>query len=141
MAWPVEPVASPEHPRIRESKTNPPPKPGHADTLNPNAARLEEQDALRDEARQEQISVSELQARQTDEHGVKNQSEMINAGVAEGASADALTRVDSTVGGEAKSEPDDVERWEPKPPKVLMNEPDAVPLEVLSQIQQYATNE
>lgn len=33
------------------------------------------------------------------------------------------------------------ENWEPKPPKVLMNDPKETPLELHSQIQQYATNE
>lgn len=33
------------------------------------------------------------------------------------------------------------QNWEPKPPKVLMEDPSAVPLELRSQIQQYATNE
>ena len=31
--------------------------------------------------------------------------------------------------------------WEPKPPKVLMDDPHATPLELRSQIQIYATNE
>jgi hypothetical protein len=31
--------------------------------------------------------------------------------------------------------------WEPKPPKVLMNDPNDSPLELRSQIQLYATNE
>ena len=33
------------------------------------------------------------------------------------------------------------DRWEPMPPKVLMDDPKAVPLELRSQIQLYATNE
>lgn len=41
-----------------------------------------------------------------------------------------------------ESSPDyDPDFWEPKPPKVLMNDPDAKPLELRSQIQLYATNE
>lgn len=35
----------------------------------------------------------------------------------------------------------DVEFWEPKPPKVLMEDSDAVPLELRAQIQLYATTE
>ena len=41
-----------------------------------------------------------------------------------------------------ESSPDyDPDFWEPKPPKVLMNDPNARPLELRSQIQLYATNE
>lgn len=36
---------------------------------------------------------------------------------------------------------DDAENWGPEPPTVLMDDPGAVPLEVMSQFQQYATNE
>lgn len=35
----------------------------------------------------------------------------------------------------------DIDLWEPKPPKVLMEDPASVPLELRSQIQQYATTE
>jgi hypothetical protein len=35
----------------------------------------------------------------------------------------------------------DIDLWEPKPPKVLMDNPNAVPLELRTQIQHYATTE
>jgi hypothetical protein len=35
----------------------------------------------------------------------------------------------------------DIDFWEPKPPKVLMDDPAAVPLELRLQIQLYATTE
>ncbi|KAJ6628840.1 hypothetical protein B0H10DRAFT_1989479 [Mycena sp. CBHHK59/15] len=35
----------------------------------------------------------------------------------------------------------DIDQWEPRPPKVRMNDPNAVPLELRSQIQLYATTE
>lgn len=38
-------------------------------------------------------------------------------------------------------DPDDLDLWEPHPPKVLMNDPRDPPLELHSQIQLYATNE
>ncbi|KAJ7180300.1 alpha beta-hydrolase [Mycena crocata] len=41
----------------------------------------------------------------------------------------------------ADSDDYDVDRWEPRPPKVQMNDPNAVPLELRSQIQLYATTE
>lgn len=41
----------------------------------------------------------------------------------------------------AKPTEEEIESWEPKPPKVLMDDPNAIPLELRSQIQLYATNE
>lgn len=45
--------------------------------------------------------------------------------------------------GDSSSIPEgyDIDRFEPKPPKVLMDNPDAVPLDLKSQIQLYATTE
>lgn len=40
-----------------------------------------------------------------------------------------------------RSHEEDLESWEPKPPKVLMENPHVVPLELRSQIQMYATTE
>ncbi|KAJ6598872.1 Alpha/Beta hydrolase protein [Mycena vulgaris] len=41
----------------------------------------------------------------------------------------------------ADSDDYDIDHWEPRPPKVQMNDPNAVPLELKSQIQLYATTE
>jgi hypothetical protein len=35
----------------------------------------------------------------------------------------------------------EIEQWEPKPPKILMENPNAIPLELRSQIQMYASTE
>jgi hypothetical protein len=43
--------------------------------------------------------------------------------------------------GIADPEDYDVDHWEPRPPKVQMNDPNAVPLELHAQIQLYATTE
>jgi hypothetical protein len=50
---------------------------------------------------------------------------------------------DSEASGNSSTdgEDPDIDLWEPKPPKVLMEDPSAVPLELCSQIQQYATTE
>lgn len=77
MLWPVRPLADEEHPRIRKTQTSVPPPPGHADTLDPSPQRVEEQDALRDEARQDDIPVSEVEARHADENEQKPQKEML----------------------------------------------------------------
>lgn len=62
--------------------------------------------------------------------------------------ADVVTGKDISLPSAAKSihagENDsdyDIDFWEPKPPKVLMEDPEAVPLELHAQIQMYATTE
>ena len=150
MLWPVRPLADEQNPRIRKTQTNAPPPPGHADTLDPSPARVEQQDALRHEAGQSGISPSEVEARHTDVSEPKPQREMLcDAGIDGGESAGnaasdsgQTTHVNTPKEGEKDEvSEDDLDRWEPKPPKVLMEDSNDVPLEVLSQIQQYATNE
>lgn len=153
MLWPVRPLADEQNPRIRKTQTSVPPPPGHADTLDPSSKRIEEQDALRDEAREAHVSISEVEARHADGSEQKPQKEMLqDAGIDPVDFTGDVTRksgqttqvgspdADASAGGTEPTE-EDLDRWEPKPPKVLMDDPEAVPLEVLSQIQQYAMNE
>lgn len=153
MLWPVRPVADEHNPRIRRTQTNVPPPPGHADTLDPSLQRVEEQDALRAEAHEDGITIDEADTRHTDGGELKSQNDMLHdAGLEPGESTGDATSgsgQSTAVGspdvqgddGKAEVTEEDLDRWEPKPPKVLMNDPNAVPLEVLAQIQQYATNE
>ncbi|KAJ3739568.1 hypothetical protein DFH05DRAFT_1513838 [Lentinula detonsa] len=115
--WPVDPVP-PKGGRVRPTKSNPPPEPGHADTLHPSVDRVQgEQDANTAEPVQSQ-------------EGMLQQSE------------DRAFRSESRAGRKLEVEEDyDIDLWEPRPPKVLMEDPEAVPLELRSQIQQYATTE
>ena len=57
-----------------------------------------------------------------------------------GAQENGAEDGNASTSGESSSERE-AEKWEPKPPKVLMDDPEAVPLELRSQIQLYATNE
>ena len=111
-------------------------------------------------AKEEGKGVQEIREEEQERHdGVQSQNEMLEhmsisesqneVGEEKGsgmrrseepdASSGADVRVESS--GDPSLRTEDLSRWEPKPPKVLMKDPDAIPLEIRSQIQQYATNE
>ncbi|KAJ4478319.1 hypothetical protein J3R30DRAFT_3480447 [Lentinula aciculospora] len=117
--WPVDPVP-PEGGRICPTESNPPPKPGHADTLNPNIDRI-----------QEDYKVNTAET-------VQSQEEMLQQSEGHVSHPDSRNSQKSKVADMGDC---DIDLWEPKPPKVLMNNPNDVPLELRSQIQQYATTE
>lgn len=128
------------------TETNPPPVPGHADELKPSLER----DRLAEALPQEQLSPDEVPT-QT--------SMMVLTGTIESPDwvDDVNTEMDRAREAEVESpkeehpppgpiletfsRPDSIEEYEPKPPKVLMEDPDDTPLELQSQIQIYATNE
>ncbi|KAF5387616.1 hypothetical protein D9615_000559 [Tricholomella constricta] len=127
--WPVDPL--PQGPgRAVPSKSNPPPKPGHCDTLKPSKSRVSEA------AHTDNIT--------TNEGRIHTQLEMlhehssVSAGQGDGRRP---FRHPSRKHGEEDADDYDVDFWEPKPPKVLMEDSNAVPLELRSQIQLYATTE
>ena len=64
-------------------------------------------------------------------------------GTAQEKSASRSSNTAPTRSSEATSETlhEQAKSWDPQPPKVLMEDPDAIPLELLTQIQLYATNE
>lgn len=183
--WPV--ASDPPGGRVVPTVTNPPPKPGHADTLRPNDRRVaqrvseifscttktaDESQKLESgrcafpeaellssvpsrEAKEELVHKEELCSI---EKIVSDSSEEINGrrvrhgtGLQERGEhsvdpdltsddkSSQRTAVNSTIQKELfqklKNE------WEPKPPKVLMENPLATPLELRAQIQIYATNE
>lgn len=101
--WPMDPVPLPDG-RVRTSQSNPPPKPGHADTLGKS-------------------TLPEAERASRSSSPVLTQQEMLSQG------------------SETSAETYDIDKQEPKPPKVLMEDPEAIPLELCSQIQLYATNE
>ncbi|THV08365.1 alpha/beta-hydrolase [Dendrothele bispora CBS 962.96] len=113
--WPVDPVP-PKEGRAGPTTTDRPPEPGHADTLKPSEPRLEK-DAKGD----------------TRKHKLHSQEEMLQE------NSTSHENGDSSKPGQDQEY--DIDHWEPKPPKVLMNDSDATPLELRSQIQVYATNE
>ncbi|KAG7096748.1 hypothetical protein E1B28_004160 [Marasmius oreades] len=119
--WPIHPVAPPDG-RIGPTKSMPPPEPGHADTLLPSASRIEVDEKSTDEAESRGVIVPQEQMLK--ETSQKNYNEM-----------------GQTYSSRTDEEEYDIDRWEPKLPKVLMEDVEAVPLELRSQIQLYATNE
>ncbi|KAF9076850.1 hypothetical protein BDP27DRAFT_1254731 [Rhodocollybia butyracea] len=113
--WPVDPLP-PSGGRVCPTKSNPPPEPGHADTLLPSKKRV-------------QIERIDHTA-----GPVQSQEEMLHH-------PDDQNDSEASGSSSADGEDPDIDLWEPKPPKVLMEDPNAVPLELRSQIQQYATTE
>ncbi|KAF9057965.1 hypothetical protein BJ165DRAFT_1424900 [Panaeolus papilionaceus] len=137
--WPVPPN-TPEGGRVCPASSNAPPKPGDADTLKPDPDRLSRREG-------------DLQ-KLTEDPGttVENQSEMLSNGPREDdlpvgnghgdihpAGRDESANNSRT--SDASNNEEDFYRWEPKPPKVLMKDPDTIPLELRSQIQMYAATE
>lgn len=146
--WPIPTI--PENGcRMVESVSNPPPKPGLPDTLKPQPDRA---DAL---------------SKQKNEYSpgehVQSQAEMLKSENGEGkvdsfvhpphedkAGANPVSKSSSdTSGTKVDQSPEkgsedckkDAKDWEPKYAKVLMENPNATPLEIRSQIQMYATTE
>ncbi|ETW83742.1 Esterase/Lipase [Heterobasidion irregulare TC 32-1] len=152
--WPVEPIANGSNRiRVTDTKTNPPPGPGHADTLSPTPHRMcAEHNAMRS-AKEEGKGVQEMREEEQDRHdGVQSQNEMLkHMSISESQNEVGEEResgirrneeLDASDGAAVRNESSgDPSLWEPKPPKVLMKDPDTIPLEIRSQIQQYATNE
>ncbi|KAL4249093.1 hypothetical protein ABKN59_005778 [Abortiporus biennis] len=138
--WPVQTLPEGGRYRVIPTSTGPPPKPGHADTLRPSEDRLVDQFERRVEKSNDPSQPAhtiDLQDQQ-----VGSQHEMLESN---GDSSDHTAR-----NLDAIPEPNEKldaeygaawEFWEPKPPKVLMDDPNDTPLELRSQIQIYATTE
>jgi hypothetical protein len=154
--WPVEPLGDSAVP----TATNAPPQPGHADTLEPDDERLKCQKAARQTGAAEGATSPE---------NVKTQAEMQEGYPGDDPAAEATSTPASTTldipsiavdrqpagdsghdlntladDGSFTAEQENMDRissWEPKPAKVLMDDPQATPLELRAQIQMYATNE
>ena len=124
---------------VTTTETNPPPVPGHADETKPSSKRDHIAEALPQEL--------------LPQDKVPTQASMVNlTNIVESADwvdtvnteADSASRVQAEhLPGIETSDvrPPSIREHEPKPPKVLMENPDDVPLELQSQIQIYATNE
>ncbi|PCH41474.1 alpha/beta-hydrolase [Wolfiporia cocos MD-104 SS10] len=192
--WPVHPQPNEGRARVIPTQTNPPPQPGHADTLQPNEQRLKEQVEERVEAgskRGEAASAGDLKE---SERAIGSQEEMLESDGVDAPNKNETDKADQAEDGKGNAEHDAhssrnehpsndpsadlglaegghdqtngalpasdptrdrheddvkadpsydaaVDFWEPKPPKVLMDDPKAKPLELRSQIQLYATNE
>lgn len=131
------------------TQTNPPPQPGHADTLKPSSDEAADQlsQRLQDTANGgEPVHASDLKEN-ADE--ILSQKEMQSQDAVDGPDTQAKTQ--DSGNSESKTEHDDVaedrgsdialDAFEPKPPKVRMDDPNATPWELRAQIQLYATTE
>ncbi|TFK71796.1 alpha/beta-hydrolase [Pluteus cervinus] len=123
--WPVDPLPKGRG-RVYPTHTNIPPAPGHGDTLKPSARRLETDDPT--------------QRQELSPEQVKSQSDMLDSSAGPDLRA---SHPSSSASDEAHNNAllRDTNSWEPKPPKVLMKDPNAIPWEIGSQIQLYATTE
>lgn len=122
--------------RIVNAVTNEPPKPGEADTLKPSRERLERPE-------RDRIGPGEP---------VKTQEEMLqdSSGPSSPSKSGSSNNTSTPLPAESiptseEPEKDDlqeeIDNWEPKPPKILRKNPNLIPLEARSQIQMYATTE
>ena len=122
---------------VAPTETNPPPIPGHADQTKPSLKRNHVAEALT----QESLAPSEVPSQASmvvlaDIVESSHWVDSVNAGI------DRVSGIQAELPPETSSvQPHSVEEHEPKPPKVLMQNPNEVPLELQSQIQIYATNE
>ncbi|KAI0368056.1 alpha/beta-hydrolase [Pilatotrama ljubarskyi] len=148
--WPVHPKSEEGYTRVIPTKTKPPPKPGHADKLKPDIEHMVDQMNQRQQQSMEKgedVHSADLQDRPED---IGSQKEMQEEADGEPPASDdrsapqAPSPAEDGVQQEAEEGSDyDSLRdfWEPKPPKVLMENPNATPLELRAQIQLYATTE
>lgn len=129
--WPVKPLAD----RVVPTTTNAPPQPGHPDTLKPDEERLNQQE----EAREHGISEDAISPEYVQTQG--EMQEDFKAQEEDERKSDAGPHPSQSDVRWEMGDWDDIFAWEPKAPKVLMNDPQSTPLELRSQIQLYATNE
>jgi hypothetical protein len=130
----------------------PPPVPGHADKLNPDADRVLEsirQQAAGPSAEDLDRNGGSLsQAEMLAQVNLEDRCDLPFEANANGEGHDHTTtsgvsrgRFAPEIGLSDGPLEDFVDRWQPKPPKVLMENADDTPLELRSQIQLYATTE
>lgn len=126
--WPV-PTQPEKGGRIVPAESNLPPKPGNADTLKPSLRRINKER----EAKHDVFGTEEQ---------IKTQEEMLDQDDT-GPSISEEADAESDRPGNFKKELESygLDHWEPNPPKIMMEDPNAHPLELRSQIQMYATTE
>ncbi|KDQ64305.1 hypothetical protein JAAARDRAFT_64179 [Jaapia argillacea MUCL 33604] len=164
--WPLDPLPPPGG-RVTTTTTNPPPKPGHADILKPKDPEAEMMEREKGVEKDVQPQAVMLDGGDNHVDGFPASGHDAGNGAAYDdnfSGAQEKTQPDGTPCGSSRSQspgiqkvegdtsepPDqddrsghsyDTEFWEPKPPKVLMQDSADRPLELRSQIQLYATNE
>lgn len=124
---------------VTTTETNPPPIPGHADETKPSSKRNRVAEALPQEPLpQDEVPSQASMMMLADIVESSDWMDTVNMEIdrASRMQAGPLLTME-TSSGRSHS----IEEHEPKPPKVLMENPGEVPLELRSQIQIYATNE
>ncbi|RPD66751.1 alpha/beta-hydrolase [Lentinus tigrinus ALCF2SS1-7] len=137
--WPVHVKPEGGYTRVVPTQTNPPPQPGHADKLKPDAGEVADQinQRLRQTfERGEEVHSADLK---DFPDGAPPQREMQEQDCVDAENAATLT--DTPEPSQDLDTDAAFEFWEPKPPKVLMQDPNTTPLELRAQIQLYATTE
>ena len=124
---------------VKATVTNPPPAPGHADETKPSSKR----DEITEVLRQEPLPQDEVpsQASMMMLADIIESSDWVDDVNMEMGRASGIQTEPRTTAETSSDRPRFIEADEPRPPKVLMENPDNVPLELRSQIQIYATNE
>ncbi|KAF9534722.1 hypothetical protein CPB83DRAFT_211167 [Crepidotus variabilis] len=136
--WPIPTVAEGGE-RVTQTVTNEPPKPGRPDTLKPSKSRVKNEVAGDVYGSGGRVK---SQGAMLDSEDMVNSDEEIPNKEAKASSVSTPQASNSTLQRSKQLEtPDDYDQWEPKPPKVLMQNENAVPLELRSQIQMYAPTE
>ena len=124
---------------VTTTETNPPPIPGHADETKPSSKRDHIAEALPQEPLpQEKVPSQASMMMLADIVESSDWVDTVNTEI------DRASRIQAKplLATETSTErPHSIDEHDPKPPKVLMENPDDVPLELESQIQIYATNE
>ncbi|KAH9482748.1 AB hydrolase superfamily protein C4A8.06c [Psilocybe cubensis] len=144
--WPLP--TRPEHGgRVVTTVTNVPPRPGDADTLKPLDG-LAQRGQVTDSniyGPGKPVQTQEQMLTDSQSPSFLNNREKaaqhLTSGHIDVNSIDVDPAQGVTSSIEKDISEDDIENWHPKPPKVLMENPNAVPLELRSQIQMYATTE
>lgn len=126
--------------RMVHTVTNKPPQPGHADVLKPSHERLERPPKVEGEVYGPGEIVMSQQAT-LDEHDISSDEKNRNGNTKEKSIVSRTTSSAPVSSTSRNLEDDEIERWEPKPPKVLMENSSSIPLELRSQIQMYASTE
>ncbi|KAJ3533909.1 hypothetical protein NMY22_g7140 [Coprinellus aureogranulatus] len=142
--WPLDPL--PVTPRIAPTTTNPPPLPGSADTLNPTANREEIEEQKQDVPKGNyKVETQEEMLEKYQDSGLPRgpgptvtYSHLVDA-VYDPENREKVRATQSSSGERTMEDVKD--DWEPKPAKILMEDPNKPPLEIRSQIQLYATSE
>ncbi|KAF9472963.1 alpha/beta-hydrolase [Pholiota conissans] len=127
--WPIPTQVEPGG-RIVSTASNLPPKPGNVDTLKPSPSRIDLKQTRKDSV----FGPGET---------VQTQEEMMDSSNSTPSNHESNSKLSSNQSDQiaAALQRRDLDHWEPKPPKVFMENPNAQPLELRSQIQMYATTE